>query len=97
MPKFLCRCGHIIDQGPIPNKHQWLMINDSIFDQRFSGMVNSDVVYDAMNRALKCSVCGRLWIFWSDGKPASAYKFEGMEGELATVKEEGSEAETYQT
>ena len=82
MPKLLCRCKYVIDRTRIPNDDDWLMINDVVYDQSFSGMVDSDKVYDAMNRAVKCPNCGRLWVFWERGQPAACYKLEGHEGQL---------------
>lgn len=82
MPKFLCRCRNVIDRTAIPNENEWLVINDVFFDKNFQGQVDSDALYSKMLRMLKCSNCKRLWVFWERGKPATAYHYEGEEGEL---------------
>lgn len=74
MPSMACTCGHRIGYGGIPCPEQWLLISDEAYDQ-FSGVVDAEEIYRAMKPMLKCSNCGRLWIFWEGfAKPASAYR-----------------------
>jgi len=71
-----CKCGHRITFGAIPCSDQWLLISDEDYDQ-FSGDVDTEDIYRAMQPMLKCSNCGRLWIFWDGfGNPAVAYKLD---------------------
>ena len=85
MPKFLCRCSYVIDRSPIPCPDEWLSINDVVYDKTFSGMINSDSLYRAMTKSVKCPNCGRLWFFCKRGQPASCYKPEGLEDVPETI------------
>jgi len=73
MPGLSCTCGHHILYGEIPCKDEWLLISDVEFDG-FSGLVEAEDVYRAMRSLLRCSSCGRLWVFW-DGYPGLAQEF----------------------
>lgn len=72
MPSILCRCGNKLNFGKIPNPIEWLMISDEGFD-KFQGAVASEDIYREMSSVLKCSRCGRLWVFWNgfDSAPVS--------------------------
>ena len=73
MPGLNCRCGHRISFGTIPCSDQWLFISDTAFDS-FSGQVDAERVFLAMQSFLKCPVCARLWLFWNGFKhPAQEY------------------------
>ncbi len=63
MPKIRCKCDNIIRLSDIPSPNQWLIISDVEFD-KFSGMVNSEDVFNKMKIAVKCNQCGRLHIYW---------------------------------
>lgn len=67
---MLCKCGNKLSFGEIPNPIEWLFISDEKFD-KFQGGV--EAIYREMNSALKCSRCGRLWVFWNgfDSAPVS--------------------------
>lgn len=72
MPSMLCKCGNKLSFGEIPNPIEWLLISDEKFD-KFQGGVDLEAIYREMNSALKCSRCGRLWVFWNgfDSAPVS--------------------------
>lgn len=73
MPGLNCACGHRISYGEIPCRDEWLFISDAAFDS-FSGRVDSEKVYRAMQGFLKCPKCGRLWVFWNGyEKPPQEY------------------------
>jgi hypothetical protein len=63
VPKLNCRCGETLSYGEIPSPIEWKIISDVAFD-RFTGMVNAEEVYAAMESALRCPRCNRLWVFW---------------------------------
>lgn len=64
MPKFLCKCGHIIPAGEIPTPDQWNIISDVEFDS-FPELIDASAFYRQMTIALKCRVCERFYIFWN--------------------------------
>lgn len=64
MPSLSCRCGQQISYGQIPCPEEWLFVSDVDFE-RFSGQVDAESVYTAMNSFLKCPKCRRLWVFWN--------------------------------
>jgi uncharacterized protein with PIN domain len=64
MPSIICRCGRRLGFGEIPNPDEWLLIADKSFDA-ISGSVDAETLYRAMTSMLRCSQCGRLWIFWN--------------------------------
>ncbi|GAB3939874.1 hypothetical protein GCM10028805_00800 [Spirosoma harenae] len=64
MPKFSCKCSHIIPIGEIPTPDQWNMISDIEYDS-FAGSIDSEQLYSKMKVVLKCPVCGRLYVFWN--------------------------------
>ena len=71
MPGIECKCGKKLDYGKIPNPIEWLMISDEAYDS-YAGMIDSEILYQDMKSILKCSDCGRLWVFWDGfkGDPA---------------------------
>jgi hypothetical protein len=73
MPSIQCHCGERLGYGEIPNPIEWLAISDAEYDA-YSGMIDSEALYNAMRSFLKCPRCGRLWVFW-DGfqKPPKVY------------------------
>lgn len=75
MPNKLCNaCGYDFKLGSIPGCDQWLIISDEAYDQ-FSGNVDAEEIYRAMQIMLRCPHCGYLWVFWEGfDKPASGYK-----------------------
>ena len=75
MPNRICdKCGHWFRLGEIPSRDRWLVISDEAYDQ-FSGDVDAEEIYRAMQIMLKCPNCGYLWVFWEGfDKPASGYK-----------------------
>lgn len=65
MAKWLCTCGTTIQSsGPVPNPAEYLLVSDLDFDG-FTGPVQAEDVYGAMNHAFRCTSCGRLHMFWS--------------------------------
>lgn len=64
MPGILCKCGQRLQYGEIPCPVQWLFISDTDYD-KYTGQVDSEVLYREMKSFLKCNNCSRLWIFWS--------------------------------
>lgn len=69
MPKYTCKCGESLRFGEIPCSIEWKIVSDQKFDQ-FSGMVDAEEIYSAMDSLLKCPNCGRVWIFWDGFKSA---------------------------
>lgn len=63
MPSIICTCGIRLGFGAIPNPNEWLMISDDRFDD-FRGN-DLEELYKQMSSFLKCSDCGRLWVFWN--------------------------------
>jgi hypothetical protein len=64
MPSINCKCGEKLGYGEIPNPIEWLIISDKAYDG-FAGMIDSEALYKDMKNILKCSNCGRLWVFWN--------------------------------
>ena len=65
MAKWLCACGETLrSSGDIPNPIEWLLISDQDFDA-FSGLVQAEDVYSAMQHAFRGPSCGRLHVHWS--------------------------------
>jgi uncharacterized protein with PIN domain len=56
-----------LDFGNVPNSIEWLMISDTRFDE-FTGNVDAEELYAEFEHFLKCSKCGRLWMFWNGFK-----------------------------
>ena len=69
MPSINCKCGKKLGYGEIPNSIEWLMISDEAYD-KYSGEIDSELLYKEMKSFLKCPNCGRLWVFW-DGFQSS--------------------------
>ena len=63
MPGIICKCGNRIANGEIPSPNEWLIISDIDYD-KYSGNVDSEVLYKDMKSMLICNVCGRLWLYW---------------------------------
>lgn len=84
MPSLDCRCGQRIAYGQIPCPDEWLFISDTAFDG-FSGQVDAEAVYGAMNSFLKCPNCRRLWVFWNgfSAPPEEYLPGQGVEGKPA--------------
>lgn len=64
MPKLTCRCGEILRYGEIPSPIEWKIISDVAYDQ-FSGPIDAEDIYAAMESLLRCPHCARLWVFWN--------------------------------
>lgn len=64
MPSIICSCGELLSYGEIPCPIEWLVISDTEYDN-YQGMINSEALYLEMKSMLKCTRCGRLWIFWN--------------------------------
>lgn len=85
--KFLCVCGATIHtSGAIPNPQEWLYISDTSFDG-FTGQVDSEEVYGAMNHAFRCPTSGHLWVFDRGiGEDPSGYAPIGRLGDTSVEK-----------
>ncbi|MCF2533206.1 hypothetical protein [Yinghuangia soli] len=67
MAKIRCTCGEFIrDDDP---QQSMLMLARADFE------VNSDPVllFGKATLALRCPVCGRIWVFWDDSPVATEY------------------------
>jgi hypothetical protein len=64
MPAILCKCDNRISYGAISNPSEWLAISDVDYD-KYTGMIDAEVLYAAMKSVLVCDQCKRLWIFKS--------------------------------
>lgn len=64
MPKVRCNCGNDIKIGEIPNRNEWLLISDEEYD-KFSGLIDSEILYRDMKSLLVCPNCKRLLVFWN--------------------------------
>ncbi len=75
MPKFICKCGNIINLSGIPNPHELLVITDTSYD-KFSGNINTEELYKQMTIVLNCNNCNRLHFFWKgiDNEPVTYFK-----------------------
>lgn len=62
MPSMLCKCGHKLSFGEVPNPIELLVISDVEFDS-FQGKVDVEDIYKKMKSVLHCPGCGRLWFF----------------------------------
>ncbi len=74
MAKFKCVCGAIIQtSGAIPNSNEWRMISDVDFNA-FTGLIQSEDIYQAATIMYRCPVSDHLWIYWQGfDKPPSLY------------------------
>ena len=64
MAKWLCACGETLQSsGEMPNNSEWLLISDRDFDA-FTGLVQAEDVYAAMQHAFRCPNCDRLHVHW---------------------------------
>ena len=63
MPSIICQCGQQLRFGEIPCPIEWLIISDKEFDM-FSDNIDREELYKSMKSILKCSECGRLWVYW---------------------------------
>ena len=76
MPKFICKCGNVIDLGEIPSPNQFLIISDIEYD-KFSGMIDAEELYGKMKIVVNCNTCRRLHIFCNGFNQApSTYMLE---------------------
>ncbi len=69
MPAIMCKCGHKIGYGEIPNPNELLVISDIEYDA-FSGLIDSEELYKQMKSMLQCEKCNRLWYFKNGFKNA---------------------------
>ena len=69
MPQIRCSCGEILKYGDIPCEIEYLFMSDTEFD-KFSGMVDSEALFQRMKSFLQCPSCGRLWVFWNGYREA---------------------------
>lgn len=78
MPKYICKCGNVIDLSDIPNSNQILMIEDVNFDKYFDNFNPIDL-HQEMILTIRCNECKRLYIFEEgyDKNPIIYKKEEG--------------------
>ena len=80
MPSVTCQCRNRIDLGAIPNPNEYLLISDDDYD-KYSGVVDTELLYSAFIHILKCPECERLIVFWGgfDHDPVFYSKSDGRE------------------
>ena len=65
MARWLCACGETLhSSGEMPNPTEWLLVSDRDFEA-FTGLVQAEDVYTAMQHAFRCPKCGRLHVHWA--------------------------------
>ncbi|PDS23997.1 hypothetical protein [Flavobacterium branchiophilum] len=76
MPKYICKCGNLINLSDIPSPNQLLMIEDVDYDKFFE-KIDAEELYDEMMLVVRCDTCKRLYVFESgfDEEPIM-YKIE---------------------
>ncbi|WP_379967967.1 hypothetical protein [Epilithonimonas sp. UC225_85] len=62
MPKYICKCGNIINLSDIPSPNQLLLIEDRDYDKYF-GDIDAEKLHHDMSLVVRCVNCKRLYIF----------------------------------
>lgn len=72
MPYIVCKCGDKIRYDLIPCSAEWKIISSEKYD-KYTGMIDAEVLFLDMKSFFKCPNCGRLWVYWDrfDEEPTS--------------------------
>lgn len=82
MPKFGCKCGHVINLSEIPSAHEGVFISEESLHYLVeeNGNLNSDILFDYFYekgvKYIKCSKCGRFYLNEDNGDDYFSYKKE---------------------
>lgn len=82
MPSILCKCGHLVTRGEIPNPHGFCIIPDLKVEDAIDKIRNSEEsdsfahFYNYSVEMLKCNNCGRLWIDYDSDSNYTPYQKE---------------------
>lgn len=64
MPGTMCSCGERISYSDIPSPNEWIIVSVKDLDA-YGDTVGVDELYEKSPSVLKCSHCGRLWVYWN--------------------------------